>query len=75
MARPKQMAWKIGETFTFSSQRHGLTHSKRAKREVERESERDRGRESKSSWESALGNTEKRCEMCDAIFAKANENI
>lgn len=61
IARPKQMAWKIGETFTFSSQRHGLTHSKRAKREVERESAR--GRESKSSWESSLGNTEKRCEM------------
>lgn len=45
IARPKQMAWKIGETFTFSSQRHGLTHSKRAKRETVRERQRQRERE------------------------------
>lgn len=38
------MAWKIGETFTFSSQRHGLTHSKRAKRETVRERQRQRER-------------------------------
>lgn len=42
-------------------------------RDSERETEAER--ESKSSWESLLSNTEKRCEMCDAIFAKANENI
>lgn len=70
----EQMAWKIGETFTFSSQRHEPTHSKRATSERESGKVREpapRERERKLR----LVIQKNGCEMCDAIFAKPTKHM
>lgn len=72
------MAWKIGETFTFSSQRHEPTHSKRATRErqIEWNGERERASSQRErERELRLVIQKNDCEMCDAIFAKPTKHM